>query len=277
MGCGYTVYVSAAAEPKQEGEFSMRVRILGVIVVVYGILFLTTPNIQASEWSSATLFGPAVKTVGRTAVTFRSSLYVFASTGQEVVYRQSSDGAFWFPQHEWGALDIKTPSAPAATVLNDTLYLFYRTEGDAIQYQTFDGSTWSSPFTTGASSTAAPAVVTHNNAIVLAWRNNGGRINYSTFNGSSWSSATTIPGRMTSLAPAIASFAGDLYIVVSATAGQFSVAKPPALGWVNISCMGCSVRAASTVSMVVSNGKLLLFTTDGIPQRIVMRVLVLQL
>jgi hypothetical protein len=243
-----------------------------ILAVILALLCLATADVEATEWLSAQLSGPDVKTVGRTAVTFRSSLYLFVSSGREVLYRQSSDAVSWSPRH-WNRLDIATPSSPAAAVLNGNLHLFYRSADNEIQFRTFDGSTWSDASLTGARSTTAPAAVTHDNAIALAWRDHEGVVRHGTFNGSALSGATPIPGRTTNLAPAIASFEGTLHVVVTAVDGRFSLTKPPTAGWIDISCMGCPVAATDPVSMVVSNGRLLLFTTGGTSRRVLMRLL----
>jgi hypothetical protein len=117
-----------------------------------------------------------------------------------------------------GMLCAQTSAAPALTASGNTLYAAWTTAFNTIEYATYSGGSWTVPATVPTALTytnpvtmspTSPALAVYNNALYVAWVAAGsgplGEVTYSILplSGGDWSSPVSLPGALTSVAPAL--------------------------------------------------------------------------
>jgi hypothetical protein len=197
----------------------------------------TTDSIssQGAAWSR-TRMSPAAIQTGATpaAVAFAGGLYVFykgAGTDSRIFVAQPSggnilDGASWHAEPMKEDRTIKTSTAPAVAVLDNTLYMFFKGAGsDNNIYiarssgNPAEGKSWSAHVLNPALTTgAAPVAVTFNGALYLFYKEagtNNVQVAHPTggdvFNGS-WSTSPLTATIQTNAAPGAIVYNDALYL-----------------------------------------------------------------
>ena len=207
--------------------------------------------------------GPADRSglvpIGEAAVQFNDALYLFVSTGSEVLYQHSSNGADWLPG-DWERLVIDTDAPPVAVVFSGKLYLFTKArKKNAITYRVFDGQTWSSQSKSVGTSSVAPAATEDGSALYLVMTGNGGKIQYKKLTGSKWSGAKTLSGKTSQVSPAVAAFNGKIFVVVTAPDGSVSYMPIGSKSWNDVGTVG----KADQPALAVSNNRLFIFGREA--------------
>jgi hypothetical protein len=229
------------------------------IIMVLISLVIWSVSADATEWTVGQPIAPGIASIGEAAVQFNNALYLFVSTGSEVLYQHSLNGADWLPGY-WKRLAIDTDAPPVAVVFSGKLYLFTKArKSNAITYRMFDGQSWTTPSKSMGTSSVAPAATAGQNALFLVMTGNGGKIQYRTLTGSKWSASNTLSSKTSKVSPAVAAFNSKIFVVVTAPNGSVSYMPIGSKSWNDVGTVG----KADQLALAVSNNRLFIFGREA--------------